>query len=141
MVIKKRIYSAILDALKVNHTVSGYFKSFNPVLAPEGSEFPFVVYEVIVSVPSFSTGPGYHESITIQVDSYSYNFDELTEVSEIIKDVFNNSVWVPLDDGFISRFIRTSDWIWEDPDRRSESGDVVFRHTLNMVATVSREKH
>jgi len=141
MIIQKRINSAILDVLKVNSTVLSYFKSFHPVLAPEGTEFPYVVYNVVASVPHISMGKGYHETIPIQIDSYSFNYDDLTEITSLIKGSFENSTWIPLDDGFISCFIRVSDWIWEDPDTRSEGGDVVYRHTLNLLATVSRQKN
>lgn len=140
MIIKKRIISAVIDVLKSNSEVVQYFKSFNPEIAPEGTSIPHVVYSIVVSSPNISMDRGYYEDVIIQVDSYSFNYDELNEISSLIKESFENSRWIPIDDGFISCFIRISDWIKEDPDSRSESGDVVFRHTLNLSATVSKQR-
>ena len=108
MIIKKRIISAVIDVLKSNSEVVQYFKSFNPEIAPGGTSIPHVVYSIVVSSPNISMDRGYYEDVIIQVDSYSFNYDELNEISSLIKESFENSRWIPIDDGFISCFISIS---------------------------------
>lgn len=135
------IYWAVRNVMTGNATINGFFTGFHPLVAPEGPTFPYVVYKCLASSPQWSTRNSSFENIMVQIDAYSPHFDDLNAIKETMKDAFNETVWIPLDAGRVEKFLRVSDWIWEDDMKRSENAEVIYRYTLNLNAMVNRNKN